>query len=324
MRRLQVELGQASARDAAAIARVHVEGWRWGYRGLLPETVLAARSVEERTRTWEQALARPEMVIYLASSDGEVVGFVACGPPRSDPEEGSVEIYALYQREQVAGRGVGHALLARALAHARAGGATSALLWVLASNTRARCFYELEGWRTDDTARTELFEGVELHELCYRRSLEAVLTARSAREADVPELLAMMADFNAGEGIRLDEGKLRSALLRLLADRGLGSVLLFELEPTVESLGYAVVTWGYDLEFDGRDAFLTELYLRPGMRGRGLGSAALVALEARARGAGAAALHLMVRPENAAALRLYRAGGYREPPRILMSRRLGE
>jgi len=60
-----------------------------------------------------------------------------------------------------------------------------------------------------------------------------------------------------------------------------------------------VLTWGYDLEWDGCDAFLTELFLVPAARGHGHGSGALVAAEAVAREHGARALHLTVRHENA-------------------------
>jgi ribosomal protein S18 acetylase RimI-like enzyme len=88
--------------------------------------------------------------------------------------------------------------------------------------------------------------------------------------------------------------------------------------------GYAVVTWGYDLEWAGRDAFLTELYLRPARRGRGLGGAALGAIERAAVSHGARALHLMVREENHAAVRLYRGAGYVSPPRTFLTKVLSD
>ena len=39
--------------------------------------------------------------------------------------------------------------------------------------------------------------------------------------------------------------------------------------------GYFVLTWGFDLEWNGRDAFLSELFLIPDARGKALGAAAL-------------------------------------------------
>jgi len=72
----------------------------------------------------------------------------------------------------------------------------------------------------------------------------------------------------------------------------------------------------------GRDAFLTDLYLEPELRGRGVGRYVMAAIEEVARAAGAAALHLMVRPENEPAVRLYGRAGFRSPPRTLLSKAL--
>ena len=146
------------------------------------------------------------------------------------------------------------------------------------------------------------------------------LVARAATRPDVPALLAMMEEFNALEGVAWEVGAKKRALEHLLGSVELGVVML--LETARETVGYFVVTWGYDLEWDGRDAFLTELFLRAPARGQGFGHAALELTEGVARAHGARALHLMVRDENAPARRLYAAHGYHSPPRIVMSREL--
>lgn len=132
----------------------------------------------------------------------------------------------------------------------------------------------------------------------------------------------MMEDFNRHEEIDTSRAKIRTALVRLLADPSLGRVLLFEHDGA--TAGYAVLTFGYDLEFAGRDAFLTELYLVPSARGRGLGRPAIAAVEVEARAAGVNAIHLVVRTDNVAARRLYDKTGFECPPRVLMSKPLVE
>jgi len=144
--------------------------------------------------------------------------------------------------------------------------------------------------------------------------------ARGATAADLPAILEMMEDFNAGEGIAFDRAVFRPRLERLVSDSGLGRVLLFEADDGPS--GYAIVTWGYDLEYGGRDAFLTELFVRASHRGRGLGRLALAAAEDAARSGGAHALHLLVRHENAGALGLYHRAGYRTEPRAVMTKDL--
>ena len=143
---------------------------------------------------------------------------------------------------------------------------------------------------------------------------------RLAGPEDVPALLEMMVDFNAGEGIPWDPAPLESALRRLLADRSLGFVLVGEAARGL--LAYAVATFNYDLEFAGRDAFITELYVRPDARRGGLARALLAGVEERAAQEDARAVHLLVLPGNAPALALYGAAGFETSPRVMMTKRL--
>lgn len=149
-------------------------------------------------------------------------------------------------------------------------------------------------------------------------------TLRLAGPPDATRLLPLMVDFNAGEGISVDERALCPALEHLLREPALGRVW-FILGPTRQPddiAGYAVVTFGYDLEFAGHDSFLTEFYLLPAARGQGLGRAALAAVESATSALGVRAMHLMVRNENTAARRLYQSAGYESPPRLFLSKRL--
>lgn len=153
-----------------------------------------------------------------------------------------------------------------------------------------------------------------------RRGAMPELAARMATRRDVPALLAMMQEFNELEAVPWNLDAKKRALERLLGSVELGVVML--LDSAEETVGYFVLTWGYDLEWDGRDAFLTELFLRAASRGQGLGRSALELMDEVARVHGARALHLMVREENTRARRLYTGHGYRSPPRIFMSREL--
>ena len=87
-------------------------------------------------------------------------------------------------------------------------------------------------------------------------------------------------------------------------------------------MGYLVLTWGFDLEWSGRDAFLTELYLVASARARGLGRECLAHAERIARAHDAHALHLMVRDENLPARKLYARAGYVSPPRLFLTKEL--
>lgn len=147
-----------------------------------------------------------------------------------------------------------------------------------------------------------------------------MLRHRLANEMDAPALLSMMEPFNLFEGTPWNAEAKARALGNLLRNRELGVVALLESEEG--PIGYFVLTWGYDLEWDGRDSFLTELFVLPAARGIGNGRLALRAVETVAREHGARALHLMVRSENTTAKHLYTSHGYTTPPRLFLSKEL--
>lgn len=147
------------------------------------------------------------------------------------------------------------------------------------------------------------------------------VSIRVATRADVDAVLAMMVDFNRLESIAWSPDAGRAPLERLIEDANLGFVAL--IEGTGVVLGYAVVTFGYDLEWGGRDAFLTELFLVEDARGKRIGALALAQVERIARANDVNALHLMVRHDNAHARALYTRAGYVVPERVFMTKRLG-
>jgi GNAT superfamily N-acetyltransferase len=170
---LPVRVRQAHPEDADAIARVHVASWQVAYRGQLPDELLDALSVEFRAAGWRRILGEAAGQSVIVAERGErVVGFASVGPTRDpDAAEPVGELYALYVDPTDWSTGAGRALIQAAEARLRATGAAEATLWVLASNARARRFYELAGWRADGAHKTEIERGAEFAEVRYRRSL---------------------------------------------------------------------------------------------------------------------------------------------------------
>jgi ribosomal protein S18 acetylase RimI-like enzyme len=147
-----------------------------------------------------------------------------------------------------------------------------------------------------------------------------MFTLRAATIDDVTHVLPRTRALNAHENIPVGLVELEAALRGLLANAALGGVWLI-VDDTAMTVGYAIVTFGYDLEFAGRDAWLTELWVDDAARGRGAGAAALGLLDAELKRHGVRALHLQVRPENPA-LRLYERSGFTRSPRLIMTRTL--
>ena len=145
-----------------------------------------------------------------------------------------------------------------------------------------------------------------------------MIRVRVATVTDVTEILPRTRALNAQEDIVVDDALLEAALHRLLADATLGAVWIIEDE---QPIGHAVVTYGFDLEFAGRDSFLTEFWIDEPHRSRGAGKQALELIVDELRARDVRALHLGVRPENPAR-RLYERAGFTTSPRLLMTRLL--
>jgi GNAT superfamily N-acetyltransferase len=154
----------ARVEEARGIADVHVRTWQAAYRHAFPAEVLDALSVDEREAGWRERLDAG-MRVWVAAESAAIVGFAAAGAWRT--EEDTAELYAIYVLPEHWGTGVAHDLMTAALGWFRAEQYTTAMLWVLTDNPRARRFYEREGWRFDGT-RTDVLRGVEVEEARYR------------------------------------------------------------------------------------------------------------------------------------------------------------
>jgi GNAT superfamily N-acetyltransferase len=134
---------EAGPADARAIAEVHVRAWRAGYRGLLPDSLLDALSVEDRARAWSARIGAGEGLTLVAAPEGVVAGFVTLVDR---------EIAALYVHPDRWRQGLGAALLREALTELGEG---EAVVWVLAGNSGALRFYERSGFVADGAERRD-------------------------------------------------------------------------------------------------------------------------------------------------------------------------
>jgi len=165
---------QATPHDAEAIAEVHIRSWQVAYRGQLPDHYLdhLGHELDRRITLWRSEISSPRSAtneVWVAGTEAEVSGFVALGPARDADSSVSGEVYAIYVSPNRWGRGLGRALFAHATNRLASLGYSTAMLWVLESNTRARRFYEVAGWAVDGGSKRESNPaGIELREVSYR------------------------------------------------------------------------------------------------------------------------------------------------------------
>ena len=168
---------RARETDARELAQVHIAAWRAAYRDLLPHDYLASLSVDAREQAWRERLTllaanrRP----WVATADGQIVGFASAGPERDDDDNLSNdvgEVYAINVLPDCWHKGVGRNLMRHAERELREHRYSEAILWCLTDNARARAFYERLGWHFDGTTKVRDFGGADIEEVRYRKALE--------------------------------------------------------------------------------------------------------------------------------------------------------
>ncbi|MCB5944835.1 GNAT family N-acetyltransferase [Acidocella sp. KAb 2-4] len=141
------------------------------------------------------------------------------------------------------------------------------------------------------------------------------LTARRAAAADAALLLRLSRDFHLEDGSPLDAAA-EATIAHVAAGEPLAPAYILELDG--ETAGFFILTLGYSVENGGADGFIDDLYLRPELRGRGLGRRAVELAIAAARELGIRALLLEVEAPNQRAYDLYRKMGFTDTKRRLL------
>jgi len=143
---------------------------------------------------------------------------------------------------------------------------------------------------------------------------------RPAAPDDTEDLIASIQAYYTYDHIPFDEGSVRRGLAALAAHPEWGGAWLLCVGDEVA--GHFLLTYGFDLEFGGRQATLTELYVRPEHRRHGLGRRAMAEAVSVLRAQGIEALELQVEADNPEARAFYEALGFLAYDRVPMSLRL--
>jgi GNAT superfamily N-acetyltransferase len=155
-----IEIITPSPQDADAIATVLYRASAAAYTGIFPAESLW--TLEQTAASCGRLLADPaasvRAAVYGSPSARQWLGVSAVLVPGD--RAGEAELRRLYVIPEQWGRGVGSSLHDAALRLAQQAGATTAWLWVLEQNDRARAFYEHRGWRLATGEGTHVHDGV--------------------------------------------------------------------------------------------------------------------------------------------------------------------
>jgi ribosomal protein S18 acetylase RimI-like enzyme len=129
---------------------------------------------------------------------------------------------------------------------------------------------------------------------------------RLAGPGDAGEVARLLHDFNTefgdpSPGVEVLTERAR----RMLGAEEMTVLLAGEGPDAIAELRFRTSLW-----FEGRDAYLEELYVAPGLRGKGIGRALLEAAMKTARERGAEHIELTTSLDDTAAIGLYESAGF--------------
>ena len=120
---------------------------------------------------------------------------------------------------------------------------------------------------------------------------------------DLQQLLPLVKAYHQFESIQMSDKHRSLAIQNLLSDSSLGGMWL--IFANTQLVGYLALTFGYSIEFGGKDAFIDELYIQPDFRGLGLGAKTLKQIQQAAQALDIQAIHLEVAQQNIKAQTFY-------------------
>ena len=150
--------------DPLAISDIYEQSWRYAYRGIVPQAYLD--SIPHGR--WAAHVQKDGMHSLVLLEHGQIIGTASVCRSRWAQYPGYGEIVSIYLLPDAMGKGYGAPLLQSCIEALREMGLDQILLWVLEENTRARRFYEKNGFVCADVYLEDTIGGRAVREVMYR------------------------------------------------------------------------------------------------------------------------------------------------------------
>lgn len=160
-----IDIRWSTEADAAALAQVHENAWRFAYAGIIPGLALERR-IASRGPHWWRGVHRAGDRALVIELDRSLAGYATLGRCRSRGSGHAGEIYELYLDPVYHGAGLGRRLFgeARRLLGARA--LHGLVVWSLAANDCGCRFYRSLGGKGAATSIVHM-GGVALKQIAF-------------------------------------------------------------------------------------------------------------------------------------------------------------
>ena len=134
--------------------------------------------------------------------------------------------------------------------------------------------------------------------------------------SDIETVVLMMQEFYAIDNYPIDVDVSKTLLTEFISNKNLGKAWLIIFND--EIVGYAIITFIFSFEYQGKIAFVDELYVTEKARGKGIGSKAIEFVKVQSHKLSLKLIYLEVESHNKKAQNLYIANGFEMHNRKLM------
>ena len=134
--------------------------------------------------------------------------------------------------------------------------------------------------------------------------------------SDIETVVSMMQEFYAIDNYPIDVEISKILLTQFITNKTLGKAWLIIFND--EIVGYIILTFVFSFEYQGKIAFVDELYVTEKARGKGIGSKAIEFVKVQSHKLSLKLIYLEVESHNKKAQNLYIANGFEMHNRKLM------
>lgn len=138
--------------------------------------------------------------------------------------------------------------------------------------------------------------------------------------ADIETIVTMMQEFYAIDNYPIDIVVSKALFEEFIKHENLGKSWLIVSDN--ELIGYIILTFVFSFEYQGKIAFLDELYLTEKVRGKGIGGKTLEFIQSESHKLSLKLIYLEVEKHNEKAQKLYLTQGFELHNRKLMKYRI--
>jgi len=151
-----LDIRVAGVADANVVGKVHSEAWKSAYRGVFPDSFINLDTAAKRTEEFLDSIKDDKYIYYLLQESDQTAGIVKTGV-----ENNALEIESFYILNEYRGKGFGSQFIDFIKNSLKP---ECIRLWVLEDNTRARHFYENNGFVMTGESRM-INRGTELKQM---------------------------------------------------------------------------------------------------------------------------------------------------------------